>query len=170
MAGRSSTETLNKLGIYTIGDLASAERSLIESHLKSHGGLLWEYANGIDDHPVVTAFQEAKGIGNSTTLSRDITQRADAFQVLKELSDMVSARLKKAGQLAGTVTVEIKYYTFQSFSHQTALLSPSNSPDVLYQTACALFDELWNPGTHPASRRPKHQAGQGGRTNSAQSV
>lgn len=144
MAGRSSTNTLNKLGIYTIGDLARADRALIESHLKSHGGLLWEYANGIDERPVVTETPEAKGIGNSTTLSRDVTRREDALPVLKTLSDMVSSRLKKAGQLAGTVTVEIKYSTFQSFSHQMQLLSPSNSPEALYQAACTLFDALWD--------------------------
>ena len=32
-----------------LGDLARSDRSLIESHLKSHGTLLWEYANGIED-------------------------------------------------------------------------------------------------------------------------
>lgn len=144
MAGRSSSETLNKLGIYTIGDLARADRSLIESHLKSHGTLLWEYANGIDDHPVITERQEAKGIGNSTTLSSDVTRREDAFRVLGKLSEMVASRLQKAGQLAGTVTIEIKYSTFQSCSHQTSLLSPSSEKEVIYRTACSLFDELWN--------------------------
>ena len=69
MAGHSSVTTLHMLGILTIGDLARSDRSLIESHLKSHGTLLWEYANGIDDRPVITEEPEAKGIGNSTTLA-----------------------------------------------------------------------------------------------------
>jgi len=144
MAGRSSTDTLNKLGIYTIGELAQANRTLIESHLKSHGILLWEYANGIDDSPVITEAPEAKGIGNSTTLSKDITRKEDAHAVLLSLAQMVSRRLKKGEHLAGTITVEIKYSTFQSVSHQTSLLSPSNSAEQIHKTACLLFDELWN--------------------------
>ena len=143
MAGRSSAETLNKLGIYTIGDLACSDRSLIESHLKSHGSLLWEYANGIDDTPVATEVQEAKGIGNSTTLSKDVTRREDAHEVLKELAGMVASRLQKAQQLAGTITVEIKYSTFQSVSHQTTMLTAANDMDSIFRTACSLFDELW---------------------------
>ena len=143
LCGRSSAETLNKLGIYTIGDLARSDRALIESHLKSHGSLLWEYANGIDDSPVTTEVQEAKRIGNSTTLSKDVTRREDAHKVLKELAEMVSSRLQKAGQLAGTITVEIKYSTFQSVSHQTSMLTAANDTDSVYRTACSLFDELW---------------------------
>lgn len=52
MAGRSSSQVLNKLGIHTIGELANTDVNLLVSHLKSHGRLLWEYANGIDDRPV----------------------------------------------------------------------------------------------------------------------
>ena len=39
MAGHSSVETLRKLEIQTIGDLAKADPKLIELHLKSHGSV-----------------------------------------------------------------------------------------------------------------------------------
>ena len=71
MAGRSSVETLRKLEIRTIGELAQADPKILELHLKSHGRRLWEFANGMDDSEVETSPSEAKGIGNSTTLSRD---------------------------------------------------------------------------------------------------
>ncbi len=144
MAGRSSVQVLHKLGIYTIGDLAFSDPDLVISHLKSHGRLLWEYANGIDASSVISEKQEAKGVGNSTTLSEDITRREDALKVLEELSSMVGSRLKKAGLLAGTLAVEIKYYDFQSVSHQMPLLTPSSDSSALCRAACRLFDELWN--------------------------
>ena len=72
MAGGSSVETLKKLGIRTIGELAQADPKILELHLKSHGRMLWNFANGIDDSPVVTWKTEAKGIGNSTTLPADV--------------------------------------------------------------------------------------------------
>ena len=40
MCGRSSQETLRKLGITTIGDLASCDKNVLLYHLKSHGQLL----------------------------------------------------------------------------------------------------------------------------------
>jgi len=144
MAGRSSSQTLKKLGIRTIGDLANTNVTLIGYHLKSHGRLLWEYANGIDDRPVESAPAKAKGIGNSTTLSRDALTLSDAKPVLRSLSDSVGRRLRQAGQLAGSISVEIKYSNFVSTSHQMPLNPPANSNDRIYQASLELFGSLWN--------------------------
>ena len=144
MCGKSSVETLHKLEIRTIGDLAKTDKQILSSHLKSHGVLLWEYANGIDSSDVLAIPPEAKGIGNSTTLSKDVTDRQEAFQVLLLLAESVGSRLRQAKQLAGMVSVEIKYSSFRSVSHQTALFSSTDSTQILYETACRLFDELWN--------------------------
>ena len=144
MCGKASTQALGKLEIRTIGDLARADKNIIASHLKSHGILLWKYANGIDDSSVLSTPIEAKGIGNSTTLPSDVTQRDEACLCLLSLADSVSQRLRQAGQLAGMISVEIKYSDFQSVSHQMALQTPSGTSKVIYESACRLFDELWN--------------------------
>ena len=144
MCGKSSVEVLRKLEIETIGQLAGSDKKILEAHLKSHGTLLWEYANGIDDSPVVSTPPDSKGVGNSTTLSKDVTEREEACKALLSLSESVAARLRKAGQLAGMVSVEIKYSNFRSVSHQTMLYSPSDTSRIIYDTACRLFDELWD--------------------------
>lgn len=144
MCGRSSAATLRKLEILTIGDLANTDRSILLAHLKSHGLLLWEYANGIDTSEVVTEQSEAKGIGNSTTLSKDAEDKETAHRVLLSLAESVARRLRDSGQAAGMVSTEIKYNTFRKVSHQTTLLSPTSQTDTIYQTACSLFDEIWD--------------------------
>lgn len=144
MCGKSSVEALKKLEILTIGDLAKADPAILQAHLKSHGKLLWEYANGIDDSWVITQPEMQKGIGNSTTLTEDAATREEALRPLLVLADSVGRRLRKAGQLAGMVNVEIKYNTFQTVSHQTTLTTPTDSSDVIYRTACELFDKIWN--------------------------
>ena len=144
MAGHSSVEQLKKLEILTIGDLAKSDPELITLQLKSHGRMLWEFANGIDDSAVHPEQSLAKGIGNSTTLREDITEEEAARRVLLRLAESVGERLRKAGQIAGMVSVEIKYHTFQRVSHQKQLEVPSSADETIYQTACALFHELWN--------------------------
>ncbi|HIQ96843.1 MAG TPA: DNA polymerase IV [Candidatus Limivivens merdigallinarum] len=144
MAGHSSVATLHKIGIRTIGELARTDPGILTLHLKSHGKLLWEYANGIDDRPVVSAPVKAKGIGNSTTLSRDGSCEEDAAAVLNSLAQNVSRRLKKAGQLAGNLSVEIKYHTFVTNSHQMPLDPPTDSAKALYSASLKLFSRLWN--------------------------
>lgn len=144
MCGRSSVEELRKLEILTIGDLARANPDIVALHLKSHGRLLWEYANGMDDSRVESIPEAAKGIGNSTTLSKDAEDPDTINEVLLALSDSVASRLRKAGSLAYMVSVEVKYNTFKKNSHQTTLVSPTDASNTIYNTACQLFKELWD--------------------------
>ena len=144
MAGRSSVEVLNKLEIRTIGELAKADPNLLELHLKSHGRTLLEFANGIDHEKVRRGHVENKGIGNSTTLAKDAVTEEEAKKVLLWLAESVGGRLRKEKQRAGMVSVEIKYHTFQTVSHQKQLETASNADQVIYKAACELFRELWN--------------------------
>lgn len=144
MCGRKSAEKMEQIGIRTIGDLAMADRSRILAMFKSHGDLLWCYANGIDDSEVKTEAREAKSVGNSTTLPEDAVNRQQALPVLERLSESVSTRLKKHEFLAKQVTVEIKYATFQTTSHQMILETPISDKDQIYDAAVRLFDKLWD--------------------------
>ena len=144
MAGRSSVEVLHKLEIRTIGELAKADPKLLELHLKSHGRTLWEFANGVDSSKVIRERVESKGIGNSTTLPKDATTEEEAKKVFLMLAETVGSRLRKEGVKANMVSVEIKYHTFQTVSHQKQLLKAANTDKMVYETACELFRELWN--------------------------
>ena len=93
---------------------------LVELHLKSHGRKLWEFANGIDGSPGGSGTRGRKGIGNSTTLAQDVVTEEEASNVLYRLAESVGARLRKAGQRAGMLSVEIKYYNFETCSHQNS--------------------------------------------------
>ena len=144
MAGRASVEVLKKLEIKTIGELAKTNPRILELHLKSHGKMLWEFANGIDTTKVQSEETAAKGIGNSTTLAKDVVDKEEAKEVLLWLSESVGKRLRKAGQKAQIISVEIKYYNFQSVSHQKQMRKAVYEDKSLYDNACILFDELWN--------------------------
>lgn len=144
MAGKSSVEVLHKLGIRTIGELANTDPVLLELHLKSHGRTLWEFANGRSGDKVIREHAESKGIGHSTTLPKDITSEEEARKVLLKLAEMVGKRVRREHKKAKMISVEIKYNTFQSVSHQKQLERASSADLVLYEAACELFHDLWN--------------------------
>ena len=144
MCGKSSAKLLQKMGIRKIGDLARTDKAVVESWLTSHGGMLWNYANGIDDGQVVKEKPKAKGVGNSTTLANNAETEEEAYTVLKELAVSVSQRLKKHHFLAAQISTEIKYASFRSVSHQTTILTPTAEETEIYQCACQLFNELWD--------------------------
>ncbi len=144
MAGKSSVDTLHKLGIFTIGQLAKSPLNVLESHLKSHGRILWQYANGIAGSMVSTQKEESKGVGNSTTLSKDLDDIEEIYKVLLGLSEKVGGRLRAGKQKAKTIAVEIKYNDFTKCSRQTTVEVAIDSGTEIYNIVKILLTELWN--------------------------
>ena len=144
MVGRASAARLHALGIHTIGDLARTDVNFLTTHFHSHGQLMWDFAHGIDPRSVDTQEREASSVGNSVTLSSDCTDATEALQILRNLCDKVAGRLRRYGQMAQTVQVDIKYSNFRRVSHQAPLLSPTDTSVTLYQSVSRLFLERWD--------------------------
>lgn len=143
MAGKSSVNVLHKLGIFTIGQLAKSPVTILDAHLKSHGRVLWEYANGIDESVVNTKREDLKGVGNSTTLPKDLDNIVEINRILLRLSEKVSGRLREGKQKAKTVAVEIKYNDFTKCSKQITVDIATDSGTEIYNISKNLFKGLW---------------------------
>ncbi|SHO48467.1 DNA polymerase Y family protein [Anaerocolumna xylanovorans] len=142
--GRSSARILKNLGLRTIGDIAATAPDLLKAHLgKKHGELIYAYSRGIDTSPVEVCPAAAKCIGNSLTLSQDITDFNNARQILLLLSESVGARLRKENVKAACITVEMRDCDFNNQTHQETLFLPTNTTDAIFQTACKLLKESW---------------------------
>lgn len=144
MVGRATAPKLHKMSIYTIGDLAQYDPKFLAYNLKSHGHLIWQYANGLEDSLVKKSNRVmVKGIGNSTTLPKDIHTSEEAYLVLLSLTEMVAMRLRDIGQCARLVAVGIKTGEFDHYGHQHKVLTPTDSTTQIYEYAKTLFDESW---------------------------
>ena len=142
MVGRATRRKLARFNIQTIGDLARADRRQLQAMLKSHGDLVWRYANGLDTSPVIPNDRIVqKGLGNSTTLSYDVTDPAEIRIFLLSLSERVGMRLRKLGCRASRVSVWLKTDAFEGRSHQRQLGFFTDETSVIYRTACQLLEE-----------------------------
>lgn len=144
MVGRATAPKLHNLNIYTIGDLARYNVEILKSRLKSFGTVLKSFANGIEDSEVRKNSQiEVKGLGNSTTIPFDVSDRRTAHLILLSLCEMVGMRLRNIQNCCRLVAVSIKSSEFISCSRQRQLNSPTDSTKKVWQEACRLFDGLW---------------------------
>ncbi len=143
-AGASSCATLKNLGIRTIGDLAKADFSMIQAHMKKHGELLYHYAHGEDLDSLKPSAVANKGYSNETTLSTDVTDRETARLCLLSLCETVGYRIRADKALVSVVSVVLVDSDFKHSSHQRKLLSPTDSTQIIYQEILSLFDECWN--------------------------
>lgn len=145
MVGPATRKKLAKLGIFTIGELAKANQEMICQHLKSHGLMVWNYANGYEDSCVRKSnYEFMKGIGNGTTTAFDLEDHFTAYKVLLGLTESIGMRLREAGKYAGLVSVSITTHEFITKSHQRKLLQATKSTTEIYEIAKELFDHLWN--------------------------
>lgn len=122
--GKSTQETLHKIGVYTIGDLACADEELLYRLLGKRGGQLRVYARGEDAEPVkpVKEKTDLKSVGNSATLPKDIQNREEIKRWFYALSESVSARLRDADVgRANTVHIVVRDSDLKFYSWQTKI-------------------------------------------------
>jgi DNA polymerase-4 len=145
--GPKTEEGLAKLGIRTIGDLATLETRKLEHRLGTHGHDLVRLARGEDDRPVVRESGDAKSVGHEHTFDADTADRTRLRRTLLELADAVAHRLRRAGTRARTVTLKYRDETFTTLTRAKTLEDATDSGQVLFATAWALFEK-----THGARR------------------
>ena len=142
--GGATAKKLNTLGINTIGQLAATDLELLKAHLKKHGEIVWNFANGRDVAITDKYETAAKGYGNSTTLPFDVTEAQEAKQVLLSLAESVCRRLRRDGVKIEVVSVNIRYADLSNAGHQRVLAGATDITNEVHAAACKLFDELWD--------------------------
>ena len=144
MVGRATEKKLQKFNINTIGDIAKASPVWLRTVLKSHGLLIHNYANGIDNEPVTVNEEiQRKGLGNGLTYSYDLLTREEIDTELLALCERVGERLRRYGKVAGLVRVHIRSSNLNGYSHQIKLTGTIETTDEIYAIAKQLIDEMW---------------------------
>lgn len=143
--GRATERKLNRIGIFSLGDLAQSNPDPLKGLLGINGVYLWEYANGLDIRPVHDRdYQEPiKTIGNSSTCRKDLLNNREVFNVLQELSFQVSMRMREAGLEASGVEIFVRNNQLQSFHYQSPIKLASQSSIVLARAGFDLFRDKY---------------------------
>lgn len=144
MVGRRTLPKLYNMNIKTIEDLAKTDKNLLIKKFGKFGKVMWEYANGIDDSEVNYLKQKPKGVGNSTTVSQDITNIEKIEEVLLALTEHTTYRLRKHNMLGNVVSVQLRTSDFKNYSHQRKLNFSTNSTKEIFKTAKELVRQLYN--------------------------
>lgn len=142
--GHKTAEKLNREHIRTIGELAHTELERVQYLVgKKFGKQIWEYANGIDNSPVLSQPEKAKGYSVSTTLEQDVTTIEEANQILLSLSESVTQRMRADQAKAFCVAVTIRDTHFKNHTHQKKLPAATDTTNEVYHISKDLLSELW---------------------------
>ena len=143
--GESTAQKLERSCIKTVGELARIDVSVLKSLLGvKMGEHLHNFANGIDDSPVLENREKAKGYSNSVTLEYDVKSIAEANKILLALADSTAARMRADSVKARCISVTIRDIDFNDKSHQRKLNSATDITTEIFDICKILIKELWD--------------------------
>lgn len=144
--GRATLKKFEKVGINTIGDLATTDVKYLRLIMGKVGEELWRFANGLDNSEVSSIYshEKIKSFGNSTTCPIDLTDNEQVKSVIYVLAESVAERMKHKNYYGRTVSVWIKDRNLMSFERQAQLSYPTNVSFDIGKLAYQLFLEHYD--------------------------
>ncbi len=140
--GRVTEESLLRLGLRTVGDVAAMPHDALERAVgPALASRLGRLANGIDPRDVHTTKVE-KSIGHENTFGHDLTDPVEIRRELLRLSDNVAVRLRKAGLVGRTVVLKLRYGDFRTVTRSRTLAEPTDVARRIYDEASDALTEL----------------------------
>ncbi|MFZ0324580.1 MAG: DNA polymerase IV [Actinomycetes bacterium] len=140
--GEKTEETLHRLGLRTVGDLANTPTSTLERALGPAAGRhLSALAWGRDDRRV-QPYEPDKSLGAEHTFAADVDDPAVVHRELLRLSDAVAARLRATGQAGRTVSLKVRFADFTTITRSRTLPEPVDVARTLYAVSRALYEAL----------------------------
>src|SRR6201994_915616 len=135
--GQRTGETLARLGLSTVGDIAHAPLATLQQHLGAAvGAHLAALAWGRDSRSV-TPHAPDKSIGAKETFAIDVTEPEVVRRELLRLSERTARALREGGWAGRTVTVKLRLGNFTTITRSRTLPHPIDLGPAIYETACA---------------------------------
>lgn len=143
--GKKTRERLSAYGIYTIGDIARLpENSLARIVGKKFAAQMHDNANGIDNEPIITEFQEAKSISVERTFSKDIVNPEELDREMFKVACTVAHRLRRQGFRCSCVSMFIKFTDFSVAQKQCQISGPTDVTALILNEARRMLGDMWD--------------------------
>ena len=140
--GGRTAESLHRLGLRTVGDVASISRRTLERAVgDALGAHLHALAFGRDDRAVIPC-EPAKSVGSEETFAADLDCSEDVLRELLRLSDRTASRLREKGLCGRTVTLKLRWSNFQTLTRSRTLEEEVDTAAEIYEVVRALFEKL----------------------------
>ncbi len=138
---------LNKLGMYSVGDIAKADVWLLKKTFGVIGEELWLHANGIDETRIKelkTKEVKEKSFSHSQVLFKDY-YAYNIDLIVFEMIDVLCRRLRAEKYECQVLHFGIGYSKNigGGFNHSLKLDAPTDEEKVLYRECMAIFEKFY---------------------------
>ena len=140
--GPKTAESLERLGLHTVSDIAHTPRAtLIRALGDATGASLYELAWGRDYRDVIPDEPE-KSIGNEETFSEDLDNPEEILREYLRLCERATSRLRDKGLFAKTISIKVRFGDFSTINRSKTLPLPIDSTHDVYEVVKGLYEAL----------------------------
>jgi DNA polymerase-4 len=140
--GERAAETLRRLGLTSVGELARAPIGMLRGALGEAAAThLHELSWGRDPRRV-TSEQVDKSIGAEMTFDTDVADRVLLRRSLLALAEKVGARLRASGHVGRTVAIKVRLADFRTVNRSRTMPTSTDVAREIFETSWALFEAL----------------------------
>ena len=140
--GEQTAARLERFGVRTVADILATPYATLQRIVGEAGAAhLATLARGEDLRKVVP-HEPARGMSNEETFDRDVDDPEVLRRELLRLAENLARRLRRGGVAARTITLKLRYATFQTVTRSRTLAIPTDHATELHREAARLLDAL----------------------------
>jgi len=143
--GSRTQKKLNKIGVYTVGELAKLPLKYLENKFGIIGNQLYYHAWGIDYSEVEGHFNDRKkAVGRGITLYSDYSEIEAVKTVIFNLAEEVSKRVRENNLKGRTISLALSYSKIEiknGFSRQLSLEKATDMTRDIFKTAVKILNK-----------------------------
>jgi DNA polymerase-4 len=143
--GSKTEESLARLGLRTVGDVAHTSLTSLTKSLGTAAGEKLHALAWARDPRVVTTAREEKSVGHEMTFEYDVTDSVAIRRELLRMSDQVAVRLRRAGLVGRTVVLKLRFGDFTTITRSRKLEEYTDLGRRIYDEVAEIYDAVGRP-------------------------
>lgn len=141
--GPKAAVRLNAAGLAQIGQIAATPVDMLALLLGSQAPVLRQFANGVDERPLIPAREPQKSFSQQETFDEDVTDEEYVEAVLRRMADKLFATVREEGRSVRTLAVKVRYNDRDENQRAESLREPTDLETDVYGRLRGLLREAW---------------------------
>lgn len=130
-------------GLARVGQIANTPTEMLSLLVGNYAPTLKNYANAIDERPVVPVHFPQKSYSQQETFSTDQTDEDYLAAVLRKMTDSLMAKVREDSKSIRTLTVKVRYNDMGEDQRSESLAEPTDLESDVYSKLLPMLRQAW---------------------------
>lgn len=141
--GPKTSVQLDAAGLVQIRHIAAMPLEMLELLLGNQAAAIRQFAQGIDERPLIPVREPQKSFSRQETFASDITDEEYAEATLRRMADHLFAKVREEGRSVRTLQVRVRYNDMAEDQVNESLIEPTDLETDVYGRLRAMLRAAW---------------------------